>query len=401
MNAPPTATTGASMTAPPPLVEPTDELTAAEIERYSRHIIIPEIGAVGQRRLKNARVLVVGAGGLGSPVLLYLAAAGVGTLGIIDDDVVDLSNLQRQVIHGVGDVGRSKLVSAGEAVAALNPLVTVRPHDIRLDSTNALALFADYDLIVDGSDNFATRYLVNDAAALLGKPYVWGSIYRFDGQVSVFWGKHGPTYRDLYPEAPPAGSVPTCGEGGVFGMLCGVVGAMMVSEAVKLITGVGRTLLGRVLLFNALASSWREVAVSTDPAGDQITQLVDYDLFCGTSPRSDADAEHGLSAGELAAMLDARERGEHDFDLIDVREPGEYEIVRIPGSRLMPQGGILSGDALPELRRDRDIVLYCKAGTRSAEVLAELRRQGYGQVRHVLGGVLAWVREIEPSQPVY
>jgi len=390
----------ASAKALPPLVEPAAELTTAEVERYSRHIIIPEIGTIGQRRLKNAKVLIVGAGGLGSPVLLYLAAAGVGTLGIIDDDIVDLSNLQRQVIHGVGDVGRSKLQSASDAVAELNPLVTVHCHDTRLDSTNALALFADYDLIVDGSDNFATRYLVNDAAALLGKPYVWGSIYRFDGQVSVFWAAHGPTYRDLYSEAPPAGSVPSCGEGGVFGMLCGTVGSMMVAETVKLITGVGRTLLGRVLLFNGLTASWREIAVTRDPAGEPITRLVDYDLFCGTSPRSDS-AGYSIPAGELAAMLEARTRGELDFDLIDVREPGEHEIVCIPGSRLIPQGGILSGSALASLARDRDIVLYCKGGTRSSGVLAELRRQGYSRVSHLQGGVLAWVKEIEPSQPVY
>jgi len=395
------AAAAASVTELPPVVEPAADLTAAEVERYSRHIIIPEIGAIGQRRLKNARVLVVGAGGLGSPVLLYLAAAGVGTLGIIDDDIVDLSNLQRQVIHGVTDVGRSKLESARSAVAELNPLVEVRLHHARLDSANALALFADYDLIVDGSDNFATRYLVNDAAALLGKPYVWGSIYRFDGQVSVFWEKHGPTYRDLYPDAPPAGSVPSCGEGGVFGMLCGAVGAMMVSEAVKLITGVGRTLLGRVLLFNALTASWREVQIASDPAGTPITELVDYELFCGTSPGPDADAEHGLTVRELAALLDARARGERDFDLIDVREPGEHEIVRIPGSRLIPQGRFVAGEALSNLPLDRDIVLYCKAGARSAEVLADLRRQGYSQVKHVPGGVLAWVKEIDPSLPLY
>jgi molybdopterin/thiamine biosynthesis adenylyltransferase/rhodanese-related sulfurtransferase len=395
------AAAAASVTGLPPLVEPAADLTAAEVERYSRHMIIPEIGAIGQRRLKNARVLVIGAGGLGSPVLLYLAAAGVGTLGIVDDDTVDLSNLQRQVIHGVGDVGRPKLESARNVVAELNPLVSIRLHHTRLDSANALALFAEYDLVVDGSDNFATRYLVNDAAAILGKPYVWGSIFRFDGQVSVFWAEHGPTYRDLYPEAPPAGSVPTCGEGGVFGMLCGAVGAMMVSEAVKLITGVGRTLLGRVLLFNALAASWREITVARDPAGTPITELVDYELFCGTSLRPDTDAGGGLSVRELAARLEERGRGECEFDLIDVREPGEHEIVRIPGSRLIPQGHILSGEALSQLPRDREIVLYCKAGARSAEALAELRRQGYRHVDHVPGGVLAWVREIDPSLPLY
>ena len=383
-----------------PLVEAGTELTTAELERYSRHVIIPEIGIIGQRRLKNARVLVVGAGGLGAPVLLYLAAAGVGTLGIIDDDVVDLSNLQRQVIHGVADVGVSKLESARAAVTALNPLVSIRLHPVRLDSTNALALFADYDLIVDGSDNFATRYLVNDAAALLAKPCVWGSIYRFDGQVSVFWAKHGPTYRDLYPEAPPAGSSPSCGEGGVFGMLCGVIGSMMVAESVKLITGVGRTLLGRVALFNALQGSWREIGLTPDRAAAVITELVDYDLFCGTSARSEV-AEEGISVRELAAMLDERERGTRDFDLIDVREPGEYDIVHIRGARLVPQGTILTGVALPTLSRDRDIVLHCKAGPRSADVLAELRRLGYSRVKQLEGGVLAWVHEIDPSLPVY
>ena len=390
------------MTALAPLVEAGTELTTAELERYSRHVIIPEIGVIGQRRLKNARVLVVGAGGLGAPVLLYLAAAGVGTLGIIDDDIVDLSNLQRQIIHGVADVGFSKLESAGAAVAELNPLVSVRLHPVRLDSTNALAIFADYDLIVDGSDNFATRYLVSDAAALLAKPCVWGSIYRFDGQVSVFWAKHGPTYRDLYPEAPPAGSVPTCGEGGVFGMLCGVIGSMMVAESVKLITGVGRTLLGRLALFTALEGSWREIAVTPDDAAAPITELIDYELFCGTSATPDGEAAADrISVRELSSMLQERERGERDFDLIDVREPGEYDIVRIPGARLVPQGSILSGEALPTLAQDRDIVLHCKSGPRSADMLTELRRLGYSRVKRVEGGVLAWVQELDPSLPMY
>ena len=390
------------MTALAPLVEAGTELTTAELERYSRHVIIPEIGVIGQRRLKNARVLVVGAGGLGAPVLLYLAAAGVGTLGIIDDDIVDLSNLQRQIIHGVADVGFSKLESAGAAVAELNPLVSVRLHPVRLDSTNALAIFADYDLIVDGSDNFATRYLVSDAAALLVKPCVWGSIYRFDGQVSVFWAKHGPTYRDLYPEAPPAGSVPTCGEGGVFGMLCGVIGSMMVAESVKLITGVGRTLLGRLALFTALEGSWREIAVTPDDAAAPITELIDYELFCGTSATPDGEAAADrISVRELSSMLQERERGERDFDLIDVREPGEYDIVRIPGARLVPQGSILSGEALPTLAQDRDIVLHCKTGPRSADMLTELRRLGYSRVKRVEGGVLAWVQELDPSLPMY
>lgn len=385
----------------PPLVEPAGGLTPDEVERYSRHLIIPEIGALGQRRLKNAKVLVIGAGGLGSPALLYLAAAGVGTLGIIDDDAVDLSNLQRQVIHGVADVGRPKIESARDAIAALNPLVDVRLHNVRLDASNALELFAGYDLILDGADNFATRYLVNDAAAILGKPYVWGSIFRFDGQVSVFWEKHGPTYRDLYPEAPPAGSVPSCGEGGVFGMLCAAVGSLMVTEAVKLITGVGRSLLGRVALFDALGGSWREIRVSKDPAAEPITDLTDYEAFCGITPAAQADIEHTVTATQLATMLASRNAGLKDFELVDVREPGEFDIVRIDGAVLIPQGRILAGEAWQELPQDKDIVFLCKAGTRSANVLAAAQKAGYQRVSHLDGGILAWVRDVEPNKPVY
>jgi len=384
-----------------PLVEPADALTAEEVERYSRHLIIPEIGTLGQRRLKNAKVLVIGAGGLGSPALLYLAAAGVGTLGIIDDDAVDLSNLQRQVIHGVADVGRSKIESARDSIAALNPLVDVRLHNVRLDASNALELFAGYDLILDGADNFATRYLVNDAAAILGKPYVWGSIFRFDGQVSVFWEKHGPTYRDLYPEAPPAGSVPSCGEGGVFGMLCAAVGSLMVTEAVKLITGVGRSLLGRVALFDALGGSWREIKVARDPETERITELTDYEAFCGIVPEAAAAKENTVTATQLATMLASRKAGLKDFDLVDVREPGEHDIVSIDGSVLIPQGRILAGEAWAELPQDKDIVFHCKAGTRSAAVLAAARKAGYQRVSHLEGGILAWVREVEPAKPVY
>lgn len=393
--------TTAAPTAVGPLVEPAEGLSPQEVERYSRHLIIPEIGTMGQRRLKNAKVLVIGAGGLGSPALLYLAAAGVGTLGIVDDDVVDLSNLQRQVIHGVADVGRPKIESARDAVAALNPLVDVRLHDVRLDASNALELFADYDLILDGADNFATRYLVNDAAAILGKPYVWGSIFRFDGQVSVFWEKHGPTYRDLYPEAPPAGSVPSCGEGGVFGMLCAAVGSLMVTEAVKLITGVGRSLLGRVALFDALGGSWREIKVSKDPAAEPITGLTDYEAFCGILPASSTANENTVTAKQLATMLAARKAGLKDFDLVDVRESGEHDIVSIDGSVLIPQGRILAGEAWSELPQDRDIVFHCKAGSRSAAVLAAAKKAGYERVSHLDGGILAWVKDVEPGKPVY
>src|SRR6476619_50348 len=386
---------------PGPLVAPAADLSPDEVERYSRHLIIPEIGAIGQRRLKNAKVLVIGAGGLGSPALLYLAAAGVGTIGIIDDDDVDLSNLQRQIIHGVADVGRPKIESARDAIAALNPLVDVRLHNVRLDASNALELFAGYDLILDGADNFATRYLVNDAAAILGKPYIWGSIFRFDGQVSVFWEQFGPTYRDLYPEAPPPGSVPSCGEGGVFGMLCAAVGSLMVTEAVKLITGVGRSLLGRVALFDALGGSWREIKVSKDPEAEPITELTDYEAFCGITPAADAGTEHTVTATQLATMLASRKAGLKDFQLVDVRESGEFEIVRIDGAELIPQGRILAGEAWQELPQDTDIVFHCKGGTRSAAVLSAARAAGYERVCHLEGGILAWVRDVEPGKPVY
>src|SRR3954451_21529069 len=287
----------------PPLVEPAGSLTPEEVQRYSRHLIIPEVGMAGQLRLKNARVLVIGAGGLGSPALLYLAAAGVGTLGIVDDDVVEASNLQRQVIHGVSDVGRMKAESARSSIRELNPGVDVVLHQVRLDASNALEIFAGYDLILDGTDNFATRYLVNDAAALLGKPYVWGSILRFDGQVSVFWDAHGPNYRDLYPQAPPPGSVPSCAEGGVLGVLCAQIGSVMANEAVKLITGIGQTLLGRVLIFNALQMSWRELKVRKDPDAEPITRLVDYEAFCGVAPVREVDGDHAVDARTLSRML--------------------------------------------------------------------------------------------------
>ena len=388
-------------TALPPLVEPAASLTSEELERYSRHVIIPEIGEEGQRRLKNAKVLVVGAGGLGSPALLYLAAAGVGTIGIVEDDAVELSNLQRQVIHGVADVGRPKAHSARDAILGLNPLVEVRLHEVHLDAGNALDIFDGYDLILDGTDNFATRYLVNDAAAILGKPYVWGSIFRFDGQVSVFWEKHGPTYRDLYPEAPPAGSVPSCGQGGVYRMLCAAIGASMVTEALKIITGVGRTLLGRVQLYDALTATWRELTVTKDPDAEPITELMDYEAFCGIAPARTPGTDRTVSAAQLATMLAARGAGLRDFELIDVREPGEASIVGIPGARLIPQGRLLSGDAWSEVPRDREVVFHCKSGARSAAVLAAALDAGYTDVRHLDGGVLAWVREVEPSKPVY
>ena len=389
----------------PPLVEPAESLTKAEVERYSRHLIIPDVGMTGQKRLKNAKVLVVGAGGLGSPALLYLAAAGVGTLGILDFDTVDESNLQRQVIHGQSDIGKPKAKSAAESIAEVNPYVTVNLHTERLDSGNALEIFAPYDLILDGTDNFATRYLVNDACVLLGKPYVWGSIYRFEGQASVFWaeptggGREGVQYRDLYPEPPPPGMVPSCAEGGVLGVLCASIGSIMVTEAIKLITGIGETLLGRLMVYDALEMTYRTVKVRKDPAGEPITGLIDYEAFCGTlsDDAAAAASNHTISARDLKAKMDAGE----DFLLVDVREQNEYEIVSIPGSVLIPKGDIISGEALASLPQNRPLVLHCKSGARSAEALAVLHKAGFSDAVHVGGGVLAWVKQVDPSLPSY
>ncbi len=387
----------------PPLVEPAAELTKEEVERYSRHLIIPDVGMTGQKRLKNAKVLVIGAGGLGSPALMYLAAAGVGTLGIVEFDEVDTSNLQRQIIHGTSDVGRPKGESARDSIREINPLVEVRLHDLRLDSSNALEVFGNYDLILDGTDNFATRYLVNDTAVLLGKPYVWGSIFRFEGQASVFWedapnGK-GLNYRDLYPEPPPPGMVPSCAEGGVLGVLCASIGSIMVNEAIKLITGIGEPLLGRLMVYDALEMSYRTIKVRKDPETKPITEFIDYEVFCGavTDDAQQAAAGSTITAVELKEMIDSGK----DFALIDVREPNEYEIVRIPGATLIPKDRILSGEALAELPQDKPLVLHCKSGARSAEALAALHKAGFRDAVHVGGGVLAWAKQVDPSLPTY
>jgi sulfur-carrier protein adenylyltransferase/sulfurtransferase len=390
----------------PPLVEPAAELSTDEIRRYSRHLIIPDVGVTGQKRLKNARVLCVGAGGLGSPALMYLAAAGVGTLGVVDFDTVDESNLQRQIIHGQSDIGRSKAESAADSIREINPYVRVVIHDTALDRDNVMEIFSQYDLIVDGTDNFATRYMVNDAAVLLGKPYVWGSIYRFDGQASVFWAEHGPCYRCLYPEPPPPGMVPSCAEGGVLGVLCASVGSIQVTEAIKLLTGIGEPLVGRLTVYDALEMSYRTIRVRKDPncvlCGPNATQtelLADYEEFCGavSAEAQAAVVDSTITAPELAEWRDAGK----DFLLVDVREPAEYEIVRIPDSVLIPKGEIMSGEALSSLPQDRQIVLYCKSGVRSAEALAALKAAGFRDAVHVQNGVVGWVRQVDPSLPIY
>jgi adenylyltransferase/sulfurtransferase len=397
----------------PPLVEPAAELTTDEVRRYARHLLVPDVGSLGQRRLKNARVLVVGAGGLGSPALLYLAAAGVGTLGIVDSDLVEESNLQRQVVHGAADVGRLKVESARDRVAEVNPLVRVQIHPVRLDSGNALELLSGYDVVVDGTDNFPTRYLVNDACALLGRPCVWGSIYRFDGQASVWFAGHGPCYRCVFPEPPPPGLVPSCAEGGVLGVLCAAIGSIQATEVVKLVTGIGVPLMGRLVVHDALRATWREVPVKADPAcalcgaEPTVTALVDYDDFCGitSSPAGSAAQGDGVpdavTARELSALLADRAAGVDDFVLVDVREPGEREIVSIPGAVPMSRAAFHNGDAWQQLPFDKRVILHCRSGVRSTECLTLLRAAGHPNASHVDGGVLAWVQDVDPSLPSY
>ncbi|WP_144931709.1 molybdopterin-synthase adenylyltransferase MoeB [Kocuria marina] len=391
----------------PPLVAPASDLSREELERYSRHLTLPQLGEEGQRRLKNARVLVIGAGGLGAPALQYLAAAGVGTIGVVDDDVVSVSNLQRQVVHGMADIGRPKVDSAADAVARLNPLVTVHRHPERLSTDNALEIFSGYDLIMDGADNFGTRFLVSDAAELTGIPVVWGSILRFDGQVSVFWSGHGPVYRDLFPEAPAPGQVPSCAEGGVLGMLPATIGSVMVTEALKLITGIGRPLLGRVLIHDALAQTWRELTVLPDPHRPPVTDLPRVALACGLPSDDDAaPAPHEtVTAPELAELLTARSLGETSFTLVDVREDWERKLVAIPGSVHVPLQDVLDRGvtALPD-EAEGTVILHCKAGARSAQALAALRRDyalREDTVKHLDGGVLAWIDRVDPALPRY
>jgi sulfur-carrier protein adenylyltransferase/sulfurtransferase len=383
----------------------------------------------GQRRLKNARVLVVGAGGLGSPALMYLAAAGVGTIGVVDDDVVELSNLQRQVVHGVGEVGRLKSDSAQRRLASVNPLAQVIRHDVRIDSTNALEIIADYDLVLDGTDNFPTRYLLNDACVLLGKPDVWGSIYRFDGQASIWWAAHGPCYRCMFPEPPPPGLVPSCAEGGVLGVLCAAIGSIQATEALKLILGIGQPLVGRLMVHDALRQSWDVLTVRKNPecavCGDNptVTGLVDYEDFCAAIPSaagmpsglvSDADvsgaakAASSVTVGDIP-LISVRELADllsgDDPDgrvlLVDVRGNEERSIASIPGARAIHLDEFRSGTAMPQIPFDKPVVIHCRSGVRSEEASRILIEAGHPDVRNLQGGVLAWVREIDPAQPSY
>jgi len=375
------------------------ELTKAELARYDRHLIMPEVGPEGQKKLKNASVLCVGAGGLGSPLALYLAAAGVGRIGIVDFDKVDESNLQRQIIHDTASVGSSKLVSAKNRLVALNPFISVETHETRLTSANAVELFKKYDVIADGTDNFATRYLVNDACVLTGKPNAYGSIFRFEGQLAVFGMKDGPCYRCLYPEPPPPGLVPSCAEAGVLGVLPGVIGTMQAIEALKLILGIGRPLSGRLMLYDALEQSWRTLKVKKNPAcpvcgeNPTIKAPIDYEAFCGLKEKTVSTIPE-MSVQDLKAMIDKKEK----FVLVDVREPHEYEIAKIPGSTLIPLGKL--PERFSELDKGAKLIVHCKMGGRSAKAVQFLREKGY-DATNVTGGINAWSESIDPSVPQY
>jgi molybdopterin/thiamine biosynthesis adenylyltransferase/rhodanese-related sulfurtransferase len=380
-------------------------MTPAEIQRYARHLIMPEVAMAGQKRLKAAKVLCIGTGGLGSPLSLYLAAAGVGTLGLADFDVVDVSNLQRQVIHFTSDVGRPKIDSAEEKLRAINPELIVRRHEHAIDSSNALELFADYDVIVDGTDNFPTRYLVNDACVLLGKPNVYGSIFRFDGQATVFFTPHGPCYRCLYPEPPPPDLVPNCAEGGVLGILPGLIGVVQATETVKLILGAGTPLIGRLLLYDALEMTFREMKVRKNPRcpicgpNPTIRELIDYQEFCGVrgseSPESVGAANDEITPSELKAL---RDRGQRPL-ILDVRNPEEIAICRIAGSTVIPLPELAS--RLGELDPSIPMVVHCKSGVRSAKAIALLQTVGFSRLKNLKGGILAWIEEVDPSLPKY
>jgi sulfur-carrier protein adenylyltransferase/sulfurtransferase len=381
-------------------------LTPAEIKRYARHLIMPEVAMAGQSRLKASRVLCIGAGGLGSPLALYLAAAGVGTIGLVDFDVVDVTNLQRQIIHATPDVGRPKIDSAQEKLQALNPDLIVKRYEFPINSENALEIFAGFDVIVDGTDNFPTRYLVNDACVLLGKPNVYGSIFRFDGQASVFFPPHGPCYRCLYPEPPPPDLVPNCAEGGVLGILPGVIGVIQATETVKLILGIGKPLIGRLMLYDALDMTFREMKVRKNPKcpicgpNPTITKLIDYEEFCGvrgveTAPGASAGAQLEISPRELKARID---RGDRPF-ILDVRNPEEIQICRIAGSTVIPLPELPK--RLGELDPGTPMVVHCKSGARSAKAISLLSEAGFGPLSNLTGGILAWIKDVDPSLPSY
>jgi adenylyltransferase/sulfurtransferase len=380
-------------------------LSPSEIQRYARHLIMPEVAMAGQKRLKAARVLCIGTGGLGSPLLLYLAAAGVGTLGLADFDVVDVSNLQRQILHFTSDVGRPKIASAEEKLKAINPDLAIRRHEHSVDSSNALELFAGYDVIVDGTDNFPTRYLVNDACVLLGKPNVYGSIFRFDGQATVFFPPDGPCYRCLYPEPPPPDLVPNCAEGGVLGILPGLIGVVQATETVKLILGAGKPLIGRLLLYDALEMTFREMKVRKNPRcpicgpNPTIRELIDYHEFCGvrgaeTPPSGDVPDEE-ITPLELKGLLD---RGRHPI-ILDVRNAEEIAICRIAGSTVIPLPEL--PDRLGELDGSTPMIVHCKSGVRSAKAITLLRAAGFSRLKNLKGGILAWIKEVDPSLPTY
>jgi sulfur-carrier protein adenylyltransferase/sulfurtransferase len=388
---------GATVAAP----AETDTLSKDEILRYSRHLIIPEVGVEGQQKLKAAKVLLVGAGGLGAPLGLYLAAAGVGRIGLVDFDVVDFTNLQRQVIHSTADVGRKKLDSAAEKMQGINPHLKLIKHEVALSSENALDILKDYDIVVDGTDNFPTRYLVNDACVLLGKPNVYGSIFRFEGQATVFAYEGGPCYRCLYPEPPPPGLVPSCAEGGVLGILPGTMGLIQATEAVKLILGIGEPLVGRLLLYDALGMRFRELKLRKNPecpacgAHPTITKLIDYQQFCGIPAQEPKVTENEIEVTEVKSKLD---RGDN-FVLLDVREPHEYQIAKIPGAKLIPLGEV--SRHLDEFGKDADIVIHCKMGGRSAKACTIFRNAGFQHVRNMKGGITAWSDQVDPSVPKY
>ena len=381
------------------------EFSNDEILRYSRHLILPEVNLEGQKKLKAARVLCIGAGGLGSPLAMYLAAAGVGTIGIVDFDVVDYTNLQRQIIHDTNDVGRLKMESARDTINDINPHVEVIGFEERFSSENAMRIVKDFDIVIDGTDNFPTRYLTNDVCVLLGKPNVYGSIFRFEGQASVFWAEHGPCYRCLYPEPPPPGLVPSCAEGGVLGVLPGIVGCLQANEAIKLILGVGNPLIGRLLLFNALKMQFRELRLQKDPScpicgtNPSIHELIDYEEFCGIrgeeTPPQEVDESEEITVRELKSRMD---RGDH-LNVIDVREPHEYAIARIPGTKLIPLNQV--EERAGELNSNEEIILHCRSGKRSADALNRLKAKGFRRLKNLKGGIAAWSDEIDPKVPKY